>query len=259
MDDQWILTDTLYYSAKGSILATTDPNWVIKRVRKKREIDVAISVNLVGPRAAVIFPAEAKAFFGKDWYAMRRYDDHLRCDNFCRAAWRLIGIRVIQFLQDFHHGLGLVHGDIKKANILVDFSNNDFVVCDYECAHRPHPDALFLYNDDFKWYYVSLGIDLDAPPFAWRADLVMLAYLLASLCETTPWTFEEECWTRRDGPTKLALSDAELVLMRDKEFNATCVREPALLAYMNSVSQLPWRSDDPPPRSFYVALEGLLG
>jgi len=212
-------------------------------------------VALLTPRYCVEIHSDPEYICGTRWYSMRRYDDHLRYDSYGRTYWRTVGVQVLQFLEDFHHKLGLVHGDIKKSNILVNKATNSFVVADYEFAQRPIPDSACSLNDDYMWYYISLGMEFEKPYMSWRSDLVALGYLLASLTtDLSGWTFEKECWERRGGHSKLPLTDDELIALRTTELAKA---DPAVLRYLARVWTIPWYSPDPPPRSFYEELASL--
>jgi len=255
----WIIIATLYNKNNTRILQTTYSKWLIKvnddPKQSAYELRVIIDLFFANPRHSVELYPKLSDLYGNGWYALRRYDGHVERDEFCRTHWRIIAAHALQFLQDFHHELGLIHMDIKKGNIFVDRTNIQFVVGDYENALTPCSETMVAtYSDDHKWYYMSLGAEFDKPLMSWRFDLTALGYVIASLTvEPDAWTFENECWERRLGHGSSDTPN-EVVALRAKEL-ATAA--PAVVAYMERVGTLAWDLKEPPPRSFYEELETL--
>ena len=182
----WFLQRILLQKRGTTIYETTDPYWIIKDIEDDyRSIDeLAVVLKICQApypiRNSVEFPRSSSfALYGRTpvsgWYALRRYTTHVTVDDFWRARWRILAVHCLRFLQDFHHGTGLVHMDIKKANIFVDVSTNTFVVGDYE--HATPPDIHILarsFAPDYLWYFISMGAEMDQPLKTWRFDLTAL-------------------------------------------------------------------------------------
>jgi len=257
--NNWITIKTLYNKGGTHIFQTTYSKWVLKvndnPTQAAYEIRVILDLFFAKPRHAVELHPQLTDLYGNGWYALRRYDGHVELDDFCREHWKTIAVHVLQFLQDFHHELGLVHMDIKKGNIFVDRTSKQFVVGDYENSTQPCAKTTMVkYTDDEKWYYMSLGAEFDKPLMSWRFDLAALGYVLASLTvKPDTWTFENECWERRLGRGSTQAPN-EVVALRAKELAAAA---PAVVAYMERVGTLAWDLKEPPPRSFYEELEML--
>jgi hypothetical protein len=240
------------------ILSTSERPWVLKVVdqqtRSAYELRVILEIYEKKPRHAVELPESMYWLYGRSpsagWFALQRFDGCLEADAFARQHWKRIAVHCLRFLQDFHHSLGLVHADIKKANILYLRNKLHFAVADYEHAEKPNLNPTRVRDPDYKWYYMSLGAEMDEPLVSWRFDLVSLGYVLASITRDTPWTFEDECWNRRKGRG----DGSDVIATRAKEIAES---DPVILAYLARVSEVSWSAKDPPPRSFYKELEEL--
>lgn len=256
----WGIT-TLLYSKRGTeIYSTSDVRWVLKAVddeqRSLDELRVILAIYYKRPRYAIALPPSLYGLYGRTpntgWYALKRYAGHVELDPYCKERWRTLAIHVLQFLQDFHHDHGLLHMDIKRANILIDRERQAFVVADYEHADRPSTTLTTSYTDSYKWYYMAMGAELDQPLLSWRLDLVALGYLVASLTvEKSAWTFEQACWDKRDGS---GLPSEEVVGLRLQELANV---DSTVLAYLEHIKEVDWSAKEPPARSFYVELEEL--
>ena len=261
----WIVMGTLYKKKDVHIYTTSNTGYVLKFMSHGTQLLDEMRLLLLTynnrPRHSVALPKEIYGLYGQTseggWYAMKRYDGYVRCDSmFCRSRWRLIAHHCLQFLQDFHTTYRLVHMDIKRANILVDSYQKEFVVTDYELADTPEwqsQELLGSKENDYKWYYFMHGAELDQPLVSWRFDLVALGYVVASL--TVPeeaWTFETDCELKRDGCTKI--KEADLVAKRAA---ALAKADPAVLAYFERIKEVAWDSKEPPSCAFYEELERL--
>ena len=241
------------YNKNGAMIYDVSSGHVVKVIDdpENHEIRIVRRVMRAKIRSCIEFPEENRS--GMDWYAMRRYDGHLEPDAFGQSHWRSIGVQVLAFLEDFHHGLGLVHMDIKKANILVDRMKGTVHVCDFANAESPAVVIrnLSTFEPLTKWYYVGFGGELDEPMVSWRTDLVALGYLLASLQPGWSYRFESECWEKRAG--RGILSDEATLELRRNEMR----RYPVLEPYFARLTLLPWTAAEPPARSFYQELAAL--
>ena len=253
--DTWI-RQSIIYNKNHATIYDISGGWVMKMLHdpKTEELRILKQVFNAKPRSCVFLPSED--CWGDNWYVMRRYDGQVTTDSYCRSRWRDIGVQVLQFLEDFHHDVGMAHLDIKKGNILVDKTAGTFHVCDFANADTPVADTekkpLGWFVNNTKWYYAAMGGDLDQPFVSWRMDLVALGYLLASLLVDNPWRFEAECWDKREWLG--VLSDAETITLRGKEIS----RVIELEAYFARLVIVAWTALEPPPRSFYQELAGLL-
>jgi serine/threonine protein kinase len=256
----WAITSVLHSKRGTDIFGTTDFRWVLKVVdNSQRSIDelrVVLAIVDKRPRHSIEFPPSMYGLYGRTpsagWFALRRYSGHVDIDTYCRDRWRIIAVHVLQFLQDFHHDHGLAHMDIKKANILINHDKHDFVVADYEHAETPHTRLTSSYEDEYKWYYMSMGAELDEPLISWRFDLVALGYILASL--TSPpqsWQFEKICWDKRRGRGP---STEEALALRAADLASV---NPVVADYLEKVKAVEWFLPDPPSRAFYKSLESL--
>ena len=255
----WGLSSLLYNKNGTSIYATSDTRWVLKIIDAQKstdELSVILAILKLKPRHCISLPSSLYSLYGRNatsgWYALKRYSGHVTRNEFCKSNWRSLAIDVLQFLQDFHHNQGIAHMDIKKGNILVDEVKSEFIVADYEHAEKPQNTLTRSYDDDYKWYYMAMGAEMDEPLVSWRMDLTALGYLLASLLiELANWTFEQKCWGKRSG---IEISEADILSLRSKELSAA---HPIILTYMQKVSEVSWSAKDPPTRDFYKQLEKL--
>lgn len=252
----WTIKATLYTGTEAKIALTTD-GWILKIGDFiDSETEILSQIKNAGVRRSVEIPDDYK---GADWYAMRRYDDYLACNVYCRSHWRTFAVNILEFLEDLHHSVGLVHMDIKKANILIDKRTNTCVVADYEHAVRPNHKWTGDYDADTSWYYVALGAEFDKPLFSWRMDLVAVAYVLSDLSapKCRPLIsyrqFEHECYMRR--VSKPAMTLEEILVLRGADIAAA---HPDLQEYWRRVGQLSWYATTPPPHCFYAEMRALL-
>lgn len=272
---------TLLYPLVGSIYATTDPEWVVKRLgfvsvsdsgtpmEICEELDATLAVyntrHLI--RNAPAFPRSVSDFCGVErdhaWYAMRRYDGVLSLSpgtatgpDFWSRHWKHMAVQVLAFLEDYHTVCRRVHMDIKGDNILIDLSGCRFIVGDFGLSCFPGRKPLTKYSADYLWYYLEFGAELDSPIASWRFDLTALGYLLARLCWNPECgeTFIEMCRTaRREGPG--TLTPSTLVAKRSMEIARGIT--PVLYAYFDMLDAISWYEPEPPPRLFYRSLASL--
>jgi len=232
------------------IWTTTDPCWVVKRSTVYREVREEIRfINDSRDRPVrnmVEVPENPAHRYGDDWYAMRLYSGPVvHTSPYCRHHWRRIATSVLDFLEDLHRGHNLVHLDIVAKNILYDKTRCQFIVADYELLIDTDTRALSNNNDDYAWYFVQYGGELDEPNCSWRMDFTMLGYLLARLTwdhyeNPTGWDFMKECDARRLGSTE-SRSTEEILAAR----KATIERaHPTVRAYLDLVATIvPWLAD----------------
>lgn len=269
----WSIRQTLFRHRGTNIFQTQNPHWVLKDVedtdRSIAELGVVLLLWRIPVRHSVELPRDIYRLYGRSpvsgWYALRHYDGHINTHStFCQTHWRTIARHCIQFLQDFHRGLGLVHLDIKKQNILCDVSTATFVVADYEHADKPDLIPTRDYDQCHVWYYLALGAEYDSPLKSWRTDFMALGYVLASITATilgNPWTFDKEFWRCKDENTPVVvgtLPDTDLnrlVRLRECEINGA---HPIVLEYLRRIStSVSWSQERPPPQAFYGELEEL--
>jgi hypothetical protein len=257
----WSITTTLYNKRGTKIYETTDSRWVLKVIGDETqslyELQILLRIIADPPRHSIKLPPSLYGLYGRiptaGWYAMKRYNGCVEVNDFCKTQWQTLAIHVLQFLQDFHHGHGLLHMDIKKANILVDTDKTEFIVADYEHAEPPDPKHTADYDENHQWYYLAMGAEIDEPLYSWRFDLVALGYVLVSLTiEPAAWTFEQECWDRRAGKSGLLYD--ELVALRTQELSGA---NSMLCKYLERVATVSWAAKEPPSRQFYKSLEAL--
>uniref|UniRef100_A0A6C0E6K3 Protein kinase domain-containing protein n=1 Tax=viral metagenome TaxID=1070528 RepID=A0A6C0E6K3_9ZZZZ len=254
----WIIRRTLYTSSDSRIVLTTD-NWVLK-VGDFISGELAILKRIIycGVRRAVETPNDTTAD-GIGWYAMRLYDDHLGCNNYCRTHWRTFAINILEFLEDLHN-IGFVHMDIKKGNILIDYTTNTCVVADYEHAVPPTQKRTDDYPADAAWYYIAMGAEVDKPLFSWRMDLAALAFVISDLsapvCRPNVFdhrTFELVCYERRKGTFEGA-SLEDILALRAADIAAA---HPDVQEYWRRLDEVSWYASEP-PRLFYKEMRDLL-
>lgn len=258
----WTVTDTIYDSRDVQVLKTTDPKWVIKSNRHDDdsvyELSNFLRIVTLGVKNTVETHHDMYYRFGisetKVWYAMRAYDCHVTNNEFCRQHWKRMACSVLRFLCSLHHKTQLVHMDIKCTNILVNMSEVQFVVGDFDQTDICTDELTHTYDDDMLWYYIAMGAELDQPLKSWRMDLVSLGYMLANLtwsADNSPWIFFPECQARRKCRGRLALSETELVALREEEMAKS---HPLVLRYLELVKELPWDAPAPPSKAFYERL-----
>ena len=257
----WNVTNVLYNRRGTKIYETSDSRWVLKVIGDETqslyELQILLRIIASVPRHSIALPPSRYGLYGRTqvagWYAMKRYDGCVEINEFCKTQWQTLAIHVLQFLQDFHHGHGLLHMDIKKANILVDIDRTDFVVADYEHAEPPDSKRTADYDANHQWYYLAMGAEIDQQLYSWRFDLVALGYVLASLTvEPQCWTFEQKCWDRRTG--KGGILYDEMIAIRSAELSGA---NSAICKYLERVATIPWAAKEPPSRQFYKSLEAI--
>jgi hypothetical protein len=252
----WTIQRTLYMSSDSRIVLTTD-NWILKVSDfLSGELIVLNRIKYWGIRRAVETPNDTTAE-GVGWYAMRRYDDHLTCNNYCRTHWRTFAVNILEFLEDLHN-IGYIHMDIKKGNILIDYQTNTCVVADYEHTVPPKQKKTDDYPADAKWYYIAMGAEMDKPLFSWRMDLAALAFVISDLsapvCRPKVFEhrqFESECYNRR---SKEGMSLEEILALRDADIAAA---HPDVQEYWRRLNEVSWYAPEP-PRKFYKEMRDLL-
>jgi len=251
--DGWIRQDIIY-NKNDAVIYDVSGGYVMKVIQDPKSFEMVVvrRVREARPRSCVALPEEENGV-GPNWYIMRHYDGTIDVDPFCQSQWRNIGIQVLQFLQDFHHRVGMAHMDIKRGNILVDRSAGTFHVCDFGNASAPSADKRVLggFCDNSKWYYLAMGGELDQPMVSWRMDLVALGYVLATLQPSWSWRFENECWEKRAGRGILSI---ESVLEVRRVSIMLCTE---LRPYFTRLTLLPWTSVEPPAPEFYEELAAL--
>ena len=262
----WRLTDELAGDKGVQIFATTDPRWVVKvssRYDATNELAMILRFHKSTPRHAVQLPPHLEDLFGHEnddkriWYAMRQYDDRLTVSQFTCQHWLRVARHCLEFLQDLHLNHGLLHMDIKAANILVNRKTVDFVVADYETVTRPKATTPNAENRDYRWYHLRFGAVPDQPVYSWRYDLTALGYVLADLTwpdGDLPWDYKAECDARRGAGFVSVFSEADVIRMRDETLAKA---HPTVRAYLDAVATVPWDTRDPPPAAFYEQLLGL--
>lgn len=262
MHGPWATTDCIYDSRDVQVLNTTSPHWVIKSCphgdESMYELSNFLRVTTLDVKNAVETHPELYYRFGisetKIWYAMRAYDGHVTNNEFCRQHWKRIACGVLRFLCSLHHTTQLVHMDIKTSNVLINILEVQFVVGDFDQTDICTNELTHTYEDDILWYYVAMGAELDQPLKSWRFDLVSLGYMLANLtwsADNSPWIFFPECQARRQGRGSLALSDTELIALRENEIAKS---HPLVLQYLEIIKELPWDAPVPPSKAFYKRL-----
>ena len=267
----WTTTETLARHSPYAIVATTDPNWVLKTraaaATPWKELEFFKRVGECRIRNMVHIPPGPEGQTGRqgetEWYAMRRYSTTAQSAQ-GRRDWRTMAIAVLNFLEDLHRGPQLLHMDIKPENILLDEPTEEWVVADYDLF-----DTLWLktpareFDDDYFWYYMAIGgAEPDEPLLTWRTDLLMLGYALAELTWDVDrfgkWEFYPECNARRTGRKGILghMSAEELARVRTTEL---LFAEPTVRKYLDAVAELvPWDQVEPPAASVYEHLRGLL-
>lgn len=260
----WLCRTPLYDRMGIRIWRTQDPVWLVKENigGRKNEIDVEIAfISLAGPhvRNMVVVPTDPAARSGPNWYAMRAYTGSVLANGaYARDHWRTLALHVLNFLEDLHRGHGRVHLDLTQSNVFVDVSACQFVVGDYELLHKPALEPLRYEEDDYVWYFVEQGADLDEPNAAWRMDFLMLGYMLARLTwsedNSADWAFARECQRRRKGRGKYE-TDADVIAERD---SVLAQAHPTIVSYLDHVANLvPWRQVEPPAATVYSELRAL--
>ena len=255
----WTVRRTLYTSSDSRIVLTTN-DWVLKVSDFiSGELIVLNRIKYWGVRRIVETPKDTTAD-GIGWYAMRLYDDHLGCNNYCRAHWRTFAINILEFLEDLHN-IGFVHMDIKKGNILVDYTTNTCVVADYEHAVPPNQKTTGDYPADAAWYYIAMGAEMDKPLFSWRMDLIALAFVISDLsapvCRPNIFdhrTFELVCYERRKGTFEGA-SLEDILALRAADIAAA---HPDVQEYCRRLDEVSWYAPEPPCKKFYKEMRDLL-
>ena len=263
----WIIKNVLYRKRETTIYSTYDNEWIIKVIDHDTypmdEIAIVLTIwNAQTPsiRHCVELPPTLYSLYGRTamsgWYAMRRYDGHVTNGSYCRYRWRLLAVHVLRFLHDYHYTIGRIHMDIKKQNIFVICDTDTFVVADYEHSDVPSATLTRDYDQNYCWYYMAMGAELDQPLKSWRLDFVSLAIVLGSLhVHPTSWTFEVECWNKRDS-TNPQLSDVDVISLREKELTSSKMNY-IIKTYLTIINDIPWSSVTPPPHELYTRLEEL--
>jgi len=252
----WTVRRTLYTSSDSRIVLTTD-DWVLKVSDFiSGELAILRHIKYCGVRRAVETPNDTTAD-GIGWYAMRLYNDHLGCNNYCRKHWRTFAVNILEFLEGLHN-IGFIHMDIKKGNILIDYKTNTCVVADYEHAVPPNQKRTEDYPADATWYYIAMGAEMDKPLFSWRMDLAALAFIISDLsapvCRPNVFEhrlFELECYNRR---SKDGMSLEEILALRAADIAAA---HPDVQEYWRRLDEVSWYAPEP-PRKFYKEMRDLL-
>lgn len=265
----WIRKQCLYRRNGTQIWLTDDPAWLVKESYKGREKEIGIESDFInyavgdGPRVRnmVQVPAEPERRTGRGWYAMRAYDGTISDHHaFARQHWCSMAIHILDFLEDLHRGHQLVHMDIKRSNILVDKQHCKFIVADYELLHAPSQHELLCdCEDDYAWYFVEHGGELNELYASWRIDFVMLGYLLAWLTwdsnQNEDWTYPRACEARRKGRSPGTLTSREILSLREHEMSRS---HPVVLHYLSRVAALvPWSEVQVLPVSVYDELRSV--
>lgn len=266
--------------SNNTIYHTHDSDFVVKiipapcqatdeEIVPELEVLLAVFNNRSRIRHATEFPQRIADFCGTApgyaWVAMRRYDGCVSltagtsvCQEFCRRNWRRLGQQVLAFLEDFHTVCRRVHMDIKAANILVSQEHLEFVVSDFGLSSFPDTRHLSDYTNDYLWYYLEFGAELDQPLIAWKTDLVALGFLLARLTWNSDMneTFIVQTRLARSEGSLTSQSPVSIVNLRNTEMQrGVCAR---LREYFDVLGELEWTAAEPPPRSFYQRLSNTL-
>jgi len=263
----WTLGPILYEHGNHKLYSVEDKPWVIKWKENSEEAleelrAVLMFVCAKQPlRHGVVLPKSPYQLFGTTekavWYAMWRYDGVVERNDFCRTHWRILAMNALTFLRDLHRGFRMVHMDIKRTNIFVNRLKVSFHVGDYELVDTVYEKMTRNYPDDVKWYYYAFGAEPNEALYSWRMDLTALGYVLADLTwnsDNSPWTFQEECYSRRDGNPMSAFSEAEVLALRAKEMEGV---NATVKHYFHRLQWLIWNNPIPPPDSFYDELVAL--
>jgi hypothetical protein len=264
----WTTKEVLYSSNGNTIYATTSPNWVIKESTDKTVIELSTLLDFYTsgcrPRYSIEIPKLLYSLYGRTptsgWYAMRRYTDCVKRNEYCVGIWKNIAVAGVNFMRDLHRKFHFIHMDMKISNILVEHTSGAIAFADYELVEKePSTNELLAdVSPDLKWYYLGFGCEQFQPFRAWRTDLTMFGYILADLTwgltGRGPWEFQPECWKRRKRERGLALTDHQLLELRDSELLNS---HPSVVAYLQKVKDILWTAEQPPSDAFYDELVAL--
>ena len=118
------------------------------------------------------------------WYAMEKYDSTVYDSiKFCQDNIILLGNYMTNFFEYLHLVKMQIHGDIKAANILVNFNKNvKFKIIDYESISKPDLNISCKKLTINGYYYYCLGCESNCSYLSFRMDLQAFGIILLNLC-----------------------------------------------------------------------------
>jgi hypothetical protein len=198
------------------------------------------------------------------WYAMKKYTPVTK-NLFFVDKWRQLAIAGIKFMQNIHQ-LHHVYLDFKFANTYYEEDLEQFIFADYDSLFHINNKLLSEYTNDFKYYYLIQGGELDKPCRSFKYDLLAFGYFLAKLTclekeydEIYQWQFEKLATTYRkmSGPftniDQMCIKniDQHIIELRNnvhKNFN-TFIKN-----YFEEVNRMNWFLETCPSKIYYNQL-----
>jgi hypothetical protein len=213
------------------------------------------------PSTFQIFPT---SFIQLQLQTMKKYIPVTK-NLFFVDKWRHLAIAGIKFMQNIHQ-LHHVYLDFKFANTYYEEELCQFIFADYDSLFHINNKLLSEYTNDFKYYYLIQGAELDKPCRSFKYDLLAFGYFLAKLtslekeyAEGYQWQFEKLAtnYRKMNGPfsniDQLCIKniDQQIIELRNNEhknFN-TFIKN-----YFEEVNRMNWFLETCPSKEWYNQL-----
>jgi hypothetical protein len=198
------------------------------------------------------------------WYAMKKYIPVTK-SLFFVDKWRQLAIAGIKFMQNIHE-LHHVYLDFKFPNTYYDEELSQFIFGDYDSLSHISDKLLNEYTNDFKYYYLIQGAELDKPCRSFKYDLLSFGYFLAKITclekeyeDGYQWYFEKLAtnYRKMNGPftniDQMCIKniDKQIIELRNNEhknFN-TFIKN-----YFEEVNRIDWFLKTCPSKIWYNQL-----
>jgi len=201
------------------------------------------------------------------WYAMKKYSPVTKIPYYINK-WKELAVAGIKFMQSIHK-YHYVYLDFKYSNTYYDEEINQFIFGDYDSIAHISNLLLSEYENDYKYYYLMQGAEIDKPCRSFKYDLISFGYFLGKI--TCPdkehdngyqWHFEKLATTYRkfNGPltgvNELCLNniDKQIIELRNKEYAKF---NPYIKKYFLEVNRLNWFLETYPSHEWYNCLSDI--
>ncbi|CAN8074911.1 unnamed protein product [Agarophyton chilense] len=196
------------------------------------------------PMVHLVSSIENTSFMVMDFAGISLADFTYECGQLYRSNIIQVGIQLLDILQDLH-SLGIVHCDLKPANIMTPIGNADFSrvkIIDFGMAKEfvDRNTGNLIQNRTGlaggTLDYISRNIQNGKAPLP-RDDAESLAYVLLELFTGyLPWATDNE--EIEDKNLEYIVSSKRCELLKNLPARIVCMKEPALAPFLEHIHQL---------------------
>jgi len=178
------------------------------------------------------------------WYVMKKYTCQLSNELFFRNNFKNLAMDGIKFMKSLHK-YNHIYADFKFGNTFYDTELQNFVFVDYDSIFYISDSPLSNYSNDYKYYYLTQGGELEHPYRSFKFDLISFGYLLGKVTYDKMnflpnylWEFEklsDDLRHKATDPSSDVINNIiKLRNLEQSKFN------PLILKYFEIVNEMSW-------------------